>query len=93
MAPAQQDRERERFLKAAISLRGNPDFETIRDEIDRRYRDLCFGFHKLPDEAVRKSQGRAAELFSLLQDLDAGKAVEELERAKRNITTLSKNPV
>jgi hypothetical protein len=84
--------ERERFLRAAIALRGNENFEVIREEIKRRYAAICERFHSIgPEAELRKEQGRVDALLTLATDLDPDFAFIELEARKRPPNPVSPN--
>jgi hypothetical protein len=84
--------EREKFLRAAIALRGNENFEVIREEIKRRYAAICERFHGVgPDAELRKEQGRADALLTLATDLDPDFAFIELEVRKKPSSPVSPN--
>lgn len=88
----QLSEERKRFLRAALDLRGNANFEIIRGEIERRVIEICNTFYKIgPDSELRKAQGRADALITLLQDINPEWAITELESGKKFDEKVSPN--
>jgi len=75
-------REDEKFYKAVISLQGNFDFETVRDRIKGMRSIIAFSWYKQNPDQYERLAGQAQALARIISDLDATKAMFELDAAK-----------
>ncbi len=76
-------REDEKFYKAVISLQGHPDFEIVRDRIRTKYSAVCQSWYRQQPDQYARLAGQAQALANVISDLDASKALSELDAAKR----------
>jgi phage terminase large subunit-like protein len=76
-------REDEKFYKAVISLQGHPDFEIVRERIKTMYAVISHTWYDQQPEQYARFAGKANILRKIISDLDALKAMSELDAAKK----------